>query len=196
MIIGYHIVFTAYGFWLPNDPRGSRSRFVGATALYGAAGPARRAATGRSVARVSHDRVARIKAKTQLKYPAVELSGAQALVAAAAIGSVAQAAGVAVWACAVLPSHVHLVISGNTRPKVFAQSCQDEADAALALADDHPLVRHATPEGIPTAWAKKCWKTFLYEPADVYGAINYVNNNPVKEGRRRQRWSFVVAYAG
>ena len=29
MILGFHVVFGAYGFWLPNDPRGSWSDFVG-----------------------------------------------------------------------------------------------------------------------------------------------------------------------
>src|SRR5688572_20477215 len=26
LVIGYHLVWTAYGCWLPNDPRGSMSR--------------------------------------------------------------------------------------------------------------------------------------------------------------------------
>ena len=25
MVLGYHIILSAYGFWLPNDPRGSWS---------------------------------------------------------------------------------------------------------------------------------------------------------------------------
>jgi len=25
MIIAHHLIWTAYGFWLPNDPRGSSS---------------------------------------------------------------------------------------------------------------------------------------------------------------------------
>ena len=28
MVIGYYILLGMYGFWLPNDPRGSRSKFV------------------------------------------------------------------------------------------------------------------------------------------------------------------------
>jgi hypothetical protein len=26
MVIGYHVIFTMYGTWLPNDPRGSYSK--------------------------------------------------------------------------------------------------------------------------------------------------------------------------
>lgn len=28
MVRWYHAIFSAYGFWLPNDPRGSWSDFV------------------------------------------------------------------------------------------------------------------------------------------------------------------------
>jgi len=34
MIRAYHAIFTAYGFWLPNDPRGSWSDFVGSWELF------------------------------------------------------------------------------------------------------------------------------------------------------------------
>ena len=28
MIVGYHLIWTAYGWWLPNDPRGSMSHAI------------------------------------------------------------------------------------------------------------------------------------------------------------------------
>jgi hypothetical protein len=28
MVAGYHLIWTAYGFWLPNDIRGSTSQMV------------------------------------------------------------------------------------------------------------------------------------------------------------------------
>jgi len=30
LICGFHSILSAYGFWLPNEPRGSWSDFVGA----------------------------------------------------------------------------------------------------------------------------------------------------------------------
>ena len=33
MIAGYHLIWTAYGWWLPNDPRGSMSREIRAAAI-------------------------------------------------------------------------------------------------------------------------------------------------------------------
>ncbi len=34
MALAYHVIFGTYGFWLPNDPRGSWSTFVGSWELY------------------------------------------------------------------------------------------------------------------------------------------------------------------
>ena len=34
MIIGYHSIFGMYGFWLPNDPRGSGSDYVASWELF------------------------------------------------------------------------------------------------------------------------------------------------------------------
>ena len=28
MVIAYHLIWTAYGYWLPNDPRGSMSKTI------------------------------------------------------------------------------------------------------------------------------------------------------------------------
>lgn len=33
MVLTYHVVISFYGFWLPNDPRGSNSTFVRSSRL-------------------------------------------------------------------------------------------------------------------------------------------------------------------
>src|SRR4051794_38145201 len=77
MILGYHLVFGAYGFWLPNDPRGSGSWHVWAEHLR-QFGPATRLEDrSRSVARKDHDWRMRLAAKGRLKYPAVKFTGVQ-----------------------------------------------------------------------------------------------------------------------
>src|SRR4051794_9249491 len=77
MIVGYHIIFGAYGFWLPNDPRGSWSDFVGSWDLF-RYGPATKTDERRSLAYEEHNREQRLEAKNVLKYPAVEFTGLQA----------------------------------------------------------------------------------------------------------------------
>jgi hypothetical protein len=43
MVRWYHLIISAYGFWLPSDPRGSWSEFVGAWELLKFGGPTRAA---------------------------------------------------------------------------------------------------------------------------------------------------------
>ena len=74
MAIAYHVAFSAYGFWLPNDPRGSWSDYVFAPRLR-QFGPATKVHTRQSVARVEHDYRQRTAAKRALKYPAVVFNG-------------------------------------------------------------------------------------------------------------------------
>ena len=62
MIVGYHVIFGAYGFWLPNDPRGSWSDFVGSWELL-RYGPATKTTERQSVAHREHDRGVRLAAK-------------------------------------------------------------------------------------------------------------------------------------
>ena len=46
-------------------------------------------------------------------------------------------------------------------------------------------------ERVPKCWGRGEWKVFL-DPEDVTRAIQYVEDNPVKEGKKRQKWSFAV----
>ena len=50
MILAYHSIFSMYGFWLPNDPRGSGSDYVANWDLF-RFGPATKVNTRHSVAR-------------------------------------------------------------------------------------------------------------------------------------------------
>ena len=34
IVIAYHLIWTAYGWWLPNDPRGSNSKFVQSDVIF------------------------------------------------------------------------------------------------------------------------------------------------------------------
>jgi hypothetical protein len=72
-----HVIFGTYGFWLPNDPRGSWSEWVGSWELFRAAGRATTTSARRSVAGAAHNRSARLNAKDELKYPAVLLDERQ-----------------------------------------------------------------------------------------------------------------------
>jgi hypothetical protein len=88
MPLAHHVIISLYGFWLPNDPRGSWSDFVGAWELV-RFGKATRPESARSVAAIAHDRELRLEAKKALKHAPVVLTGRQALAVAHGFG----------WAC-------------------------------------------------------------------------------------------------
>src|SRR5438105_864800 len=109
MILGYHLIFGMYGFWLPNDPRGSWSDFVGSWELF-RFGPATKTTGRRSVAHRPHDRALRQAAKQALKYPAVLLNDLQAQAVGCGFADYLGTSACRAWACAILSDHVHLVV--------------------------------------------------------------------------------------
>jgi hypothetical protein len=61
--------------------------------------------------------------------------------------------------------------------------------------DLHPFAKWREPAGeVPMCWARKLWKVYLDSEEEVARAIAYVENNPVKEGKRRQKWEFVTRF--
>jgi len=195
MILGYHVIFGTYGFWLPNDPRGSWSDFVGSWELF-RFGPATTTDTRTSVAGQPHDRAAREAAKQALKYPPVIFNGEQALAAGRGFARSAERGGVSVWACSILPEHVHLVIGRHSSKVEHIVNCFKGAATTRLLEEElHPLQQHRRPDGrVPKCWARGEWKVFLDSIEDIERAIRYVEQNPIKEGLRRQRWHFVMPF--
>src|SRR4051812_30161786 len=108
MVIAYHVVMAFYGFWLPNDPRGSGSHYVGSKALL-KFGKATHVDSQRSVARRPHDRAMRLEAKKNLKYPPVILSGLQARAVGRGIAEYVELSGLSIFALAVMLDHLHVV---------------------------------------------------------------------------------------
>ncbi len=195
MVLAYHVIFGTYGFWLPNDPRGSWSEFVGSYELL-RYGRATRTDERCSLAHRPHDQEVRLAAKAALKRPAVCLDGCQAQAVGRAFGEYAARAGVAVLACSIVPDHVHLVL-GRSELSVEAVVVQLKAAASRRLLQEglHPLAGPEAEAGhAPKMWQRGLWKVFLDCGGGVRRAIRYVEDNPLKEGKRRQRWSFVEAY--
>ncbi len=114
MILAYHSIFSMYGFWLPNDPRGSGSDYVASWELF-RYGPATKTDTRRSVAgrpvRPNWQR----EAKSALQYPPAVITGRQALAIGRGFATAIGEATYRVYACAILPDHVHLIIGASAR---------------------------------------------------------------------------------
>ena len=187
MVIAYHCIFGMYGFWLPNDPRGSGSDYIASWELF-RYGPATKTRGRRSVAHRPHDHAARLEAKQSLKFPPVIMTGQQALTAAQGFAWAASESGYRILACAVLPDHVHLVI-GRHRQKIRKVIGHLKARATRLL-----HLRGSWPADERPVWGEHGWNVFLNTLDEVEHAIDYANGNPLKEGLPRQDWSFVVPF--
>jgi REP element-mobilizing transposase RayT len=196
-VLGYHVIFGAYGFWLPNDPRGSWSDFVGAWGLFLAGGRATKTTETRSLARDPHDRAKRLATKQALSRPAVKFTGVQARAVGRGFATAVEKSGFPVWACSVLPEHVHLVV-GRSRLTVeqVAILLKGEATKQLSAEDLHPLGHLAAPgKRPPKCWSRGEWSVFLDDPDDIVRCVRYVEDSPLKEGKPRQTWPFVTPYS-
>jgi REP element-mobilizing transposase RayT len=192
-MLGHHVIFGVYGFWLPNDPRGSWSDFVGSWELF-RHGPATKTTVTRSLASREHDVAARLAAREALKYPAVQLTDPQIEAVGRGFACYAAKSGLVVRACAILPDHVHLVFNQfRLAPQRVAIQMKGDATERLLQENLHPFGHIRLPNGrAPKCWARGEWTVFLDTVADVLRSITYVEENPGKEGRPRQRWPFVT----
>ena len=197
-MIAAHVIFPAYGMWLSNDPRGSWSDFVGSWELFRAGGKATKTTETRSVAHVPHDRAARLATKLALKRPPVLFNGLQARAIGEGFAEYVRKSGLVVWACAIMTDHVHLVVK-PFRIKIPQLVIQLKGAATRRLLETglHPFQNERDPDGgVPKAFGRGEWKVFLDTVADVQRAIPYVEDNPLKDGKPRQRWSFVAPFDG
>src|SRR5262249_9206286 len=168
MVFGYHVIFGAYGFWLPNDPRGSWSDFVGSWDLH-RYGPATKTDSKYSVAHHEHDTQQRLAAKKGLKYPPVEFTGIQARAIGRGFANYVRSSGLLFRACAILPDHVHLVVDRFrcTVEQVVIQ-LKGEATAQLLADGLHPFGHLRDREGRPRkCWARGEWSVFLDTEEEV-----------------------------
>ena len=139
-MLGTHLILSAYGFWLPNDPRGSWSNCVWSQQLYDQFGPSTKTEERRSLAHDPHDRERRVAAKSLLKYPPVQFTPEQTLLIAAGFADYASRYQIAVLACAIMPQHAHMVIA-PTAITVDVYSVQFKAAATNFIkASGNPLI--------------------------------------------------------
>jgi REP element-mobilizing transposase RayT len=184
-VIAYHLIWTSYGTWLGNDPRGSGSQSVYTPVLaelgdlhFGR----KKLQPARSKVREFYD-----KANPLLQFPVTRFRLDQFEQVAAAFAETIRIRHYTCYACAIMPDHVHLVIRKHRDcAEDMIDYFQQESRAALLangiVITDHPV------------WTKGGWKVFLDTPEEVWSRIRYVESNPPKEGLPTQSWPFVVPY--
>jgi REP element-mobilizing transposase RayT len=187
IVIAYHMVWTAYGTWLPNDPRGSGSNEVASPEL---------AVLGelhfgrKSVQPPFHEvRDFYERAEPLLKFDVLRFDRQQIEHIAAAFGETIAERRYTCYAVAILPDHTHVVIRKH----------RDRAEEMIGRLQNASRLRLSSARAAPAnhpVWTSGGWKSFLDSPAAVSAAVRYVEKNPQKAGLGAQKWSFVQPYDG
>jgi REP element-mobilizing transposase RayT len=184
-VIAHHLIFTGYGHWLPNDPRGSGSRDL-RKELFEVLGPIhqgrKRVQPPRSQLRSFYK-----NATPLLKHPPLWFDEKARTVIAEAVRQVLRSRVYTCWAFAVMCNHMHLCIRKHRDLDEIIWSTVAEATARAARS-------HFDVPGDHRIWADRPYMVFLESPDDIRRVAAYIERNPEKEGLPRQAWDFVKPY--
>jgi REP element-mobilizing transposase RayT len=196
VVLGYHLMFSAYGFWLPNDPRGSGSFLVRGEKLR-EFGPATKVRADEFCARKPHDRARRLAAKGALDHAPVTFTGVQARAIARGFANSVRRSKITIWACAVLPDHIHLVVARQRHKiEILANLLKGEATRQLVTEGVHPFQGQVGHKGrVPSCFGRKWWVVYKDNEEAPLNAIAYVERNPIKAGFKPQDyWTCATRY--
>ncbi|MDP6635227.1 MAG: hypothetical protein QGG42_10035 [Phycisphaerae bacterium] len=177
MIIAYHVIFTTYGTWLPNDPRGSYSKTVYDAELkalgdvrHGKQNPQPNATSLRRFWTAS---------RGALKRPPFFIDDSKRGIIAQGFARVVQRLGLTARACAIMNDHVHLLWNRSDHRIAYVIG-------QFKSAGTHALGLSETP------WTKGAWKVFIADTETISSAARYIEMNPINAGREPQHWNFIT----
>jgi REP element-mobilizing transposase RayT len=187
MVLAHHLIWVAYGWWLPNDPRGSMSIFI-ASDLIAELGELHH---GRKKLQPASREIRAFyeRAPGVLKFPLLRFAPEEMHAVIISFADVISRCGYTSYACAVLPDHVHLCIRKH-RDRAegmidhFQSASRDAVRNSGVRASNHPV------------WGGRGWKVFLDSVEDIERTIIYIEKNPTKLGMAPQMFPFVTAYDG
>lgn len=184
MIVGYHLIWTAYGWWLPNDPRGSMSQVIAADVLEQLG----KLHYGRKKVQPAGWEIREFyeQAKPLLKHELLKFDKDDMALIAEPFAGTIKRRKYTCYACAIMPDHIHVLIRkhrdhAEDMIAAFQAASRDRFVAAGRRKLDHPV------------WGGPGWNVFLDCREDIERTIE---ENPVKIGRPIQRWDFVTPYDG
>src|SRR5688572_20289184 len=169
MVIAYHCTFTAYGFWLSNDSRGSWSDFVRSFDLY-LTGAATKTSETHSLAKRSLDRTQRAEARAALRYPIVRFNRQQIDCIARGFARAVEESSYVIHACAILWNHVHMVVArypGRTIEKIIGH-LKTRATQQLTSEGLNAMAQYVSEDGrCPSVWVQHGWNVFLNDQEEI-----------------------------
>jgi REP element-mobilizing transposase RayT len=186
IVIAHHLIWTAYGWWLPNDPRGSNSQSIYTDVLQQLGDLHQGRKTVQPAGHVIRDFYAR--AASLLQHPLLTFDENARAEIAAAFAEVIHNRPYTCYACAIMPDHVHVLIRKHRDTAEEMMNNLKDASRALLTNRHHPP-NHPI-------WGGGGWKVFLDHPDEVYRTIRYIRRNPLPLGLLEQDWPFVKQYDG
>jgi REP element-mobilizing transposase RayT len=175
IVIAHHLIWTLYGWWLPNDLRGSTSKTIRSDALRDLSD----LHFGRKKIQPASCDIKNFYAQAQLllKHPLLELSARSITIVAKGFADAIQQFRYTCYACAILPDHVHLILRKH----------RDSAEQMITHLQDASRLRLSASGLFPNnhpIWVRGGWKVFLDHPDEIHRTIGYIENNPLPYGCR------------
>jgi REP element-mobilizing transposase RayT len=177
MILAYHTIFTTYGTWLPNDPRGSYSKNVYKEAIQTLGGIRYRRQDPQPDADTLRQFWNASRGTTNRRQ--FFINDSTRPIVASGFARAAEQLELTVYACAIMNDHVHL-LSARNRHRIEYIYGRFKSDASRALNPPH------------TPWTKGAWKVFISDTETIASAARYIEMNPIKAGMSPQNWNFVT----
>jgi REP element-mobilizing transposase RayT len=188
LVIAYHLIWTAYGWWLPNDPRGSGSSSIRCDILAELGelhqGRKRVQPAGKEVRRFYQ------QAAGLLAHPLLTFDEPARQEIAEAFQEVIIEQRYTCYACAIMPDHIHILMRKHKHQAEEMMELLRQVSRERLIATNKRAVTH------PTWTAGGGWKVFLEHPEEVRCTIGYIEKNPLPLGLSAQRWPFVTRYDG
>ncbi len=186
LVIAHHLIWTAYGWWLPNDPRGSGSKEIrnDVIADLGAIhyGRKRLQPAGTEVRDFYR------QAAPLLQHPLLTFDESARTVVGQAFADVIMEQRYTCYACAIMPDHVHILIRKHKHLAEQMITTLKDVSRSRLRGTSHRSLDH------PTWSAGPGWKVFLDHPDEVRRTIGYIERNPLPYGLPQQHWPFVTPY--
>jgi REP element-mobilizing transposase RayT len=170
--IGYHVVISGYGLWLPGDNRGSWSSKWDEE-------------LGLIEPHMLHpgDSVRLRMSEERKKHPPVRLSPPMIQSVTQTIASCAAESDWKVVAASIESTHAHLLLTYTDRNiDNTIKWIKDQATKAI---------HRETPHDGPV-WCKGRWRSFVFDD-DIWQAVrNYIEDHNVRRGAGRRPYSFLT----
>ena len=171
--VGYHVVLSCYGLWLPGDDRGCWSEawddmvgFVEPHTPHGG------------------DPVRKRMAAERMKHDPVRLGAAMIAVVGASIGRCAAAASWRVAAASIESTHTHLLLTYTPN---------DIDNTVKWLKDRTTKSVHRDTDHLGPVWCRGKWRSFVFDGQAWSAARGYIERHNVRRGLVAGPYAFIGA---